>query len=91
MKNSIDSTISTYEVKVFSLAMTLTGDEEDAKKIVEDVFVRIAQEGVDCAIETLETLIHRFTYEASLERMVAPAEPTEVVVVDEALDAEYVQ
>ncbi len=57
---------SDYEEKVFRLALDLTGSEEAAFTVVDKVHTRLAKELCRNRQEPLDTLIHRFTYDAAL-------------------------
>jgi hypothetical protein len=63
---SLEKLIKRYEVLVFTLAMHLTSDEESARKVVADVFVRLGREHHTIKEEPLDSIIHRFTYDAAI-------------------------
>jgi hypothetical protein len=62
----LEDIVSRYEVTVYTLAMHLTGDETSAKKVVLDVFIRYAHQAHKHLEESLDSLIHRYTYDAAL-------------------------
>lgn len=70
--------LQNYKDKIHSIAILLTGCFEDAEEIVEQVFHEITfnhaeQYKQQCLSEhnseTMEALIHRLTYDASLHRL----------------------
>lgn len=65
----VSGLIEKYEVTVFTLAMNLTGDECVSRDVVEEVFVRLANEINGADSETTELMLHRFTYDAALTRL----------------------
>lgn len=64
--SSLEKLIKRYEVLVFTLAMHLTSDEELARSVVADVFVRLGREHHRIKEEPLDSIIHRFTYDAAI-------------------------
>lgn len=66
---SLDELLCRYEVTVFTLAMHLTSDETAARQVTIEVFLRMTKEARKFAAEPLDSLIHRFTYDASLSAL----------------------
>lgn len=69
----VDQVMERHSALVFSLAYDLTGDEDAAVKVVEEVFVRLHQEREAFAGEPLKTLLHRFTYDSAIQHLVGAA------------------
>lgn len=63
----LEDIVERYEVTVFTLAMHLLSDEELAKKVVIDVFIRFSHEGHKHSEKPLDEVIHRFSYDAALQ------------------------
>lgn len=55
-----------YHNVVHTLAMHLTNSEDAAEKVVLEVFRRFSQEHHKNHAEPLDSVIHRFTYDAAL-------------------------
>jgi hypothetical protein len=66
---SLEDILSRYETTVFTLAMHLTNDEVASKQVTIDVFIRLTLESRDYEAEPLDSLIHRFTYDAALSAL----------------------
>ncbi len=66
----LEDIVQRYEVTVFTLAMHLLGDEELAKKVVIDVFIRFSHEGHRYSEKPLDEVIHRFSYDSALQYLV---------------------
>ncbi|MCB0323291.1 MAG: hypothetical protein KDD69_06935 [Bdellovibrionales bacterium] len=67
---TLEEIVGRYEVTVFTLAMHLTGDEEAARQVTIDVFVRLSHEGHRHREQPLDALMHRYTYDAALPCLV---------------------
>lgn len=72
----VDRVMDQYSAMVFSLAYDLTGSEDIAAEVVEDVFIRLNQERESCVDEPIKTLLHRFTYDSAIRRLVETACPS---------------
>ena len=72
--NMLDQLIEKYESTVFTLAMHLTGNEDAAKEATIEVFLRLSEEQYRQAHEPIDTLIHRFTYDAALPLLLCQME-----------------
>jgi DNA-directed RNA polymerase specialized sigma24 family protein len=73
----VDELIYHYESLVFQMALSLTGDEEIATDVVEEVFVQIHDEGINLQAIESETIIHRLTYDAALDKLFGRIEEVE--------------
>lgn len=67
----LEAIISRFETTVFSLAMNLTNELSSSAHVVEQVFLRLSREKSISSEEELETLIHRFTYDAAINELIA--------------------
>lgn len=65
----INDIIKNYETLVFSLAVNLTGSSDEATRVVEDVFIRLERESAILEDNDLENVLHRFTYDRSLDSL----------------------
>jgi hypothetical protein len=72
----LEDIVGRYEVTVFTLAMHLVSDEELAKQVVIEVFIRYSREAHKHHQEPLDAVIHRFTYDAALPRLLGKLEQT---------------
>ena len=66
----LEDIVGRYEVTVYTLAMHLLGDEELAKQVVIDVFIRFSQEAHHHSEKHLDEIIHRFSYDSALNHLV---------------------
>lgn len=68
---SVEAVIADYEVKVFTLAIDLLEDPALASEVAEEVFLRINSESEALPVnsEDINKLIHRYTYEAALPKL----------------------
>lgn len=67
---ALEALIARYEVKVFMIAITLTSESDLAKRIVEEVFVRLNRELRNAFECSIESLVHSISYDVSLEAFV---------------------
>lgn len=87
---AFDALIERYALNVYSLASSLSQSEEQAREVVDDVFVELHQCLLTPSEEeaTLEVLIHRITYEKALKSFFAEGEMLTIIPVDEAVPLE---
>lgn len=69
-EESIDDIILRYRGVIYNIAANLCHDGAYIDEIVEEVFVRLCMEITKYKGRNLESLIHEFTYDASLSRLV---------------------
>ena len=70
----IEVLVDKYEDKVIQMVVDLTGIEESAPKVAEQVFVEVCQSILSNTDEELETLIHRHTYELAIASLLGSIE-----------------
>jgi DNA-directed RNA polymerase specialized sigma24 family protein len=63
--------ISRHEVEIFTVASNLTGDDNAAREVVEEVFVRLYRELSSFDGANFSQFVHGLAYDASLSRLVA--------------------
>ncbi len=73
----VEELIYHYESLVFQMALSLTGDEDIAADVVEEVFVQIHDEGINLQTIESEIIIHRLTYDAALSKLFGRIEEVE--------------
>ena len=67
----LDEVIAQYKDIVFGIAVHLTGCQDAAKEVAEEVFVRLYWALPDCESgDELESLVHEFAYECAIARLV---------------------
>lgn len=66
----LDEVIAQYKNAVFDIALHLTGCDDAAKEVAEDVFVRLYWALPNCESSDLESLVHEFTYECAIARLI---------------------
>ena len=66
---AIEQLISEYEQCVFAIGLHLTGNEEAATEVVEEVFVRLYKELPEMECDSIESAVHQLAYEISLARL----------------------
>lgn len=80
IQNAFDELISRYEVKVYGLAMDLTGIEVSASSVVQDVFVelfnRLTTESTSYSQDEFEQMLHGITYDFSLRMLICGGGPS---------------
>ena len=68
-EESIEEIIAETRVDIFSLALSLTGDRLSAQEVVEEVFMRVHGDLHRTPRKDLDVLLHRYTYDASLNHL----------------------
>ena len=66
----VEETILHYESLIFQMSLSLTGSEQCAAAVVKEVFERIYEQGVNLQDLSCETLIHSYTYDIALQKLV---------------------
>ncbi len=72
--SSAEALIGRHEVKVYSMAMHLTSDEEEAARVTEQVFVQLISNIVEGTQEEFENMLHRVTYEFAIASLLGRVE-----------------
>lgn len=67
----LEQIVERYQTTVFTIGVHLTAREDLAEKVVEEVFVRLAQEVLPTDEEALDKLIHQISYEAAIEYLLS--------------------
>jgi len=72
---SAEALVSRHEVRVYSMAMNLTSDEEEAAKVTEQVFVQLISNIIEGKNEEeFENMLHRVTYEFAIASLLGRVE-----------------
>jgi len=70
----IEILVEKHEPKVLQMAKDLTGSEEQARTVCEQVFVEICRASLAGSAEQLEAMLHRFTYELAIASLLGNVE-----------------
>jgi DNA-directed RNA polymerase specialized sigma24 family protein len=69
-EEGIDELVELYRGIIHRIADHLCNDPQTAEEVVEEVLVRLCMEIGEHPERTLESLVHEFTYDASLGRLI---------------------
>ena len=69
-KAACDHRFSRCEPEILELAMNLLGDEDAARRVAAQVCERLVREIYRHPQESLDVLVHRFTYDAALPLLI---------------------
>ena len=70
----IEILVEKHEPKVIQMATDLTGSEEQAVRVCEQVFVEVCQAVITGSEEDFEAMLHRITYELALASLLGNIE-----------------